>query len=374
MRPPARRCTIVPMRWTARSRPLHAALALGALALAIILVELGPRAFAVGVLFAVLPVPVYLGLALWLDRFEPEPPQVLATTFLWGATVAAALALVVNSAVDALARDAAGDLGGLLTSVLWAPVVEEAAKGVALLLLMRQARDDFDGVTDGVVYAAMVGLGFAMLENVQYYGRAAAGGVDASVAVFLLRGVVSPFAHPLFTAMTGIGVGLARERPGGPTALLAPLAGFVGAVLLHAGWNLAASLDAAFAPTYVVVMMPVFVATLALVRRSLGREALVIREQLAPLVADGLLTAAELDALCTLRGRTAASLRAARRAGVPGWRRRIAFHRAVADLAFTRWRAGRDGVVVEITEVQLVRLCALREPPPPGAAGAPLST
>src|SRR5688500_14952295 len=111
--PPA--ATRHPMRWTVRSRPFHLALASGALSLAIILAELGPRAFAVGVLFAVLPVPVYLALALWLDRFEPEPPQVLATTFLWGATVAAALALVVNSAVDALARDAAGDLGGLLT-------------------------------------------------------------------------------------------------------------------------------------------------------------------------------------------------------------------------------------------------------------------
>ena len=352
------------MRWTARSRPLHAALVLGVLALAIILAELGPRAFAVGVVFAVLPVPVYLGLALWLDRFEPEPPRVLATTFLWGATVAAALALVANSVVDALAREAAGDVGGLLTSVLWAPVVEEAAKGVALLLLVLQARDEFDGVTDGVVYAAMVGLGFAMIENVQYYGRAAAGGRDASLAVFLLRGVVAPFAHPLFTAMTGIGLGLARERPGGARAVLAPLAGFAGAVLLHAGWNLAAGLDAAFAPTYLVVMVPVFVGTLALVRRSLGREARVIREQLAPLVDGGVLTAAELDALCTLRGRAEAALRAARAAGVPGWRRRAAFHRAATHLAFTRWRARRDGgALIEVEEIHLVRLRELRDPP-----------
>ena len=352
------------MRWTVRSRPFHLALALGVLSLAIILAELGPRAFAVGVLFAVLPVPVYLALALWLDRFEPEPPRMLATTFLWGATVAAAFALLANSVVDAVARDAVGDLGGLLTTVLWAPVVEELAKGVALVLLLFQASDEFDGLTDGVVYAAMVGLGFAMLENVQYYGRAVADGRDASLGVFLLRGVVAPFAHPLFTAMTGIGLGIARERPGTARAALAPFAGFAAAVVLHAGWNLAASLDAAFAPTYVVVMLPVFVGTLALVRRSLGREARVLRDQLAPLVAEGTLTDAELHALCTLRGRAEAALQAARAHGLTGWRRRAAFHRAAADLAFVRWRAARRGVAcVEVEEIHLVRLRELRGPP-----------
>jgi RsiW-degrading membrane proteinase PrsW (M82 family) len=352
------------MRWTVRSRPFHLAALLGALSLAIILAELGPRAFAIGVLGSVLPVPVYLALALWLDRFEPEPPRVLATTFLWGATVAAALALVANSLMDALLREAAGEVGGLLTTVLWAPVVEELAKGIALVLLLLQARDDFDGLTDGVVYAAMVGLGFAMLENVQYYGRAAAEGRDASLAVFILRGVVAPFAHPLFTAMTGIGLGLARERPGRWRSVLAPLAGFTAAVVLHAGWNLAASFDEAFLPTYVVVMVPVFVGTLALVRRSLDGEARVLRAQLAPLVERGLLGPEELDALCTLSGRAAATVRAARRAGMPGWRRQSAFHRTVTEIAFTRWRAMRDGsIVLELEEVHLVQLRALREPP-----------
>ena len=364
------------MHWTPRTRPFQLAVLLGLVTLAVVLAELGVRAFVVGLVFAVLPVPLYLGLALWLDRFEPEPPRVLATIFLWGATVAAALALAANSVMDALLREAAGDVGGVLTSVLWAPVVEEVAKGIALLLLMRQARDDFDGLTDGVVYAAMVGLGFAMTENVAYYGRAAVEGPDASVAVFLLRGVVSPFAHPLFTAMTGIGLGLARERPRSAWALAAPVAGLAAAVLLHAGWNLAASIHDAFVPTYAIIMVPVFLGTLALVRRSLEAEARVLRAQLAPLVAAGLLSRAELECLCTLRGRAAAALRAAREGGVAGWRRRTALHREVAELAFTRWRAERDGATIgAVEEARLVRLRALCVPlhDATDPASAPLS-
>jgi hypothetical protein len=172
---------------------------------------------------------------------------------------------------------------------------------------------------------------------------------------------------------------VARERPRSPWALAAPVAGLAAAVLLHAGWNLAASIDDAFAPTYVVIMVPVFVGTLWLVRRSLDAEARVIRRHLAPLVASGVLTDAELACLCTLRGRAAATVRAARHGGVAGWRRRVALHREVAELAFTRWRAERDGAtIIAVEEARLVRLRALCVPPdgapvPADPARAPVS-
>jgi RsiW-degrading membrane proteinase PrsW (M82 family) len=350
------------MPWTAHRHAFRLALALGALALGVMLAELGPWAFGVGVAVAVVPVPVYVLLALWLDRYEPEPPRMLATTFLWGASVAVGVALVANSAADAAARLVIGDAAGLATAVLWAPVVEEVAKGAALLVVFAQARDEFDNVTDGVVYAAMVGLGFAMTENVLYYGRAVTDGPEASLAAFLLRGVAAPFAHPLFSAMLGIGLGIARERSTAGTPVLLPLAGLAAAVLLHAAWNLAAGLGDVFPAVYLLVMVPVFLGTLAVVRGSLRREARVIREQLAPFRDDGTLSDEELDALCTLGGRTAALLRAARRGGVAGWRRRTAFHRTATELAFHRWRLSRDGRgAVHVEEVHVVRLRELRE-------------
>ena len=63
--------------------------------------------------------------------------------------------------------------GEAFGAVISAPLVEESAKAIILLIFFFAKRDEFDGVVDGIVYAAMVGLGFAMTENIQYYGRAA---------------------------------------------------------------------------------------------------------------------------------------------------------------------------------------------------------
>lgn len=345
------------MRWTTRSRPFHAALLLGALSLLVMLGELGTHPFMIGLVLAVLPVPAYLALALWLDRFEPEPARMLATTFLWGASIAVFLSLVVNSLVAGAADAVLGGIGDQVAALFAAPLVEEGAKGLALLLVFLQERDEFDNVTDGVVYAAMVGLGFAMTENVLYYGRAMAALPGDPWPVFILRGLAAPFAHPLFTAMTGIGLGIARERGrGGRELLLIPFAGYVVAVMLHAAWNLAATLDV-FAPAYLLVMVPVFAGTLLVVRDSLRRESRVIREQLAHLCDSGALTSDELAALCSARGRLTSALRAARDGGVGGWRRRSRFHRTATELAFHRWRAARDGAEQRATsdEAEVLR-------------------
>ena len=64
---------------------------------------------------------------------------------------------------------------------------------------------------DGIVYAAMVGLGFAMTENIQYYGKAVMGAVADADLRFHPARFLAPFSHPMFTSMTGIGLGLARQ-------------------------------------------------------------------------------------------------------------------------------------------------------------------
>ena len=97
-----------------------------------------------------------------------------------------------------------------------APVTEEATKGLFLLLLLWWRRAELDGVLDGIVYAGMVGIGFAFIENILYLAAAyngtdgiGPGGTSALTATFVVRCLFSPFAHPFFTAFTGIGVGIA---------------------------------------------------------------------------------------------------------------------------------------------------------------------
>lgn len=314
----------------------------GVITLLIIAAGLGPRAFFMGGLLAVFPVPVYIALALWLDRFEPEPPWTLAQTFAWGATVAVLVSLTLNTAAQAVAADFLGpDLASIAAGVVSAPLVEELAKGLALLFLYLELRDEFDDVVDGVVYATMVGLGFAMVENVQYYGAAIEQGGNASVTTFAIRGMMAPFAHPLFTAMFGIGLGFTRERARSARKYWAPPAGLAAAIALHALWNLATTRDDWFLALYFAVMVPAFLAILVVVYNSLRREGRVIREHLAHLVEAGILGADELECFCVVRRRLRASFEAWRGGGMVRWRRRRELHRMASELAFHRWRVVR---------------------------------
>ena len=341
--PKARRAVL---RWALASLAVLTALLTGLITLWLIGYETGLVPFVAGLAAAVLPVPVYVTLVLWLDHYEPEPKWMLAAAFFWGALVAVFFAIVINSLgvalVGALAGESAADSYGMVVS---APVVEETAKALVLFMLFFWRRDEFDGVTDGVIYAAMVGLGFAMTENVKYYGVAVA--ENNALGVFIVRGLFSPFAHPLFTGMTGVGLGLAAQSERRATKVLAPAAGFALAVLLHAGWNASARLAGLYDNgayvilTYFLVMMPTFFGMLLVVVLSLRREGRVLREHLRADVARGLITEAEYLRLCSVRGRTAASCRALASGGLALWRARARFNRAASELAFHRSRVAR---------------------------------
>ncbi|HEU4557595.1 MAG TPA: PrsW family intramembrane metalloprotease [Longimicrobium sp.] len=315
----------------------------GVLSLLVMTANLGPRALGMGLVLAVVPVPVYVAMALWLDRFEPEPTRTLVQTFAWGATVAVLLALLLNTWAEWRLQSWLGPQAALtMGRVVSGPLIEEIAKGLALLFLFHELRDEFDGVVDGVVYAAMVGLGFAMLENVQYYGQAINRGHETSMVAFAMRGIVGPFAHPLFSSMLGMGLGYARERTQPGTRRWAPPLGFAAAVVLHALWNYAASRDdVLFMTLYAAVMVPAFFGVLVVIYLSLKRESAVIREHLAVLVEQGILDADELERLCVVRGRLRATFRAWRTGGFPSWRERREMHRIASELAFHRWRVRR---------------------------------
>ncbi len=307
--------------------------------LALTAAAVGGRAFAVAAMVAIVPLPLYIGVVLWLDRFEPEPRHMLAIAFLWGASVAVLVSGAVNGLMDTVA-------GPGWTALVGAPVVEEALKAAILLRFYVARRDEFDGVVDGVIYAAMVGLGFAFAENLAYYGSALQQGGPAGLAlIFTLRGMVAPFSHPLFTSLTGLGLGIARQSGRGAMAIVAPAAGFVGAVALHALWNVGASAGLFFFVVYSLVMLPALAVLLAIVAVSLKFEGRVIQAQLAPEAATGLLPGDEYARLCSVRGRLHASTIAFRQGGLPAWRERHAFHRAASELAFLRRRSLIDGTV-----------------------------
>src|SRR3989440_5598976 len=174
-----------------------------------------------------------------MERYGAEPLWMLTKTFLWGAFVAVFSAIFMNAVNGAFSTAATNSarIGENFGAVVSAPIVEESSKAFILLVLFLWKKDEFDGIIDGIVYAGMVGLGFAMTENILYYGRAVHGGADALTFTFILRGMAAPFSHPLFTSMTGIGLGWSRQSNNGFVKIVVPVLGFFTGLLLVARCN-----------------------------------------------------------------------------------------------------------------------------------------
>jgi len=331
------------------------ALVLGLLVLLVIGIETGPIAFILGLFTATIPVPLYIVLVLWLDRYEAEPLWMLATAFFWGAFVAPFFAFLLNTTsqgvVTALTNANAGEA---FAAVVSAPIVEETGKALILYIFFFWKKEEFDGVVDGIVYASMSALGFAMTENILYYGKAASeGGGDALTLVFILRGFFAPFSHPLFTSLTGIGLGLARQSNNIAVKLITPVVGLMMAIFMHSIWNGSAVFGggAVFVLTYIVVMVPAFIIMLIVIALALRREGQVVREFLVVDLQRGFLTQEEYKQLGSIFGRMGSSFNAFSKTGVKGWRSRMRFNQLASELAFHRSRVSR-GVHSATLDVQ----------------------
>src|SRR5687767_4259629 len=118
------------------------ALVLGLLVLLVIGIETGPVALLLGLVTATIPVPLYVVLVLWIDRYEAEPLWMLATAFFWGALIATFFAFLLNTTshgiVGALADATAADA---FAAVVSAPIVEEIGKAVILLIFFFWKKD-----------------------------------------------------------------------------------------------------------------------------------------------------------------------------------------------------------------------------------------
>ena len=321
------------------------AIFLGLLVLLLIGIETGPVGFLLGFLTATIPVPLYIALVLWIDRYEAEPLWLVATAFFWGALVATFAAFFLNTTaqliVSAVTNASAGEA---FAAVISAPIVEESGKACILFIIFFWKKDEFDGVIDGVVYASMVALGFAMSENILYYGKAAAaGGGQALTATFILRGFFAPFSHPLFTSMTGIGLGLARQSTNLAIKIITPILGLLMAIFMHSIWNGSAVLGGGvvFMLTYILVMVPAFFIMLIVISLALRREGQVVREFLVADLQRGFLTQEEYKQLGSIFGRMGSSFNALSSSGYKGWRARMRSNQLASELAFHRSRVSR---------------------------------
>jgi protease PrsW len=291
---------------------------------------------------AAIPLGIVIPTFLWLDRFEAEPVRYLVTAFLWGALVAALVAGVFNTGANIAFEAATGrdDSALLATAVLSAPLVEEACKGLLVLLVWWVRRREFDGIIDGMVYAGVVAAGFAFTENIQYLGMAYSDGGDAALTgTFIARCLFTPFAHPMFTVLTGIGIGIAATTRHRGLKVLAPVGGYLLAALSHALWNLAAITGGAgMVSVYLVVEVPIFIAFVVLVVWARRREGRLIGRHLSAYADAGWLSPSEVQMLSTMSGRRSARLWARTTGGRAMLRSMRRFQDSASELALLRAR------------------------------------
>ncbi|OKL47724.1 hypothetical protein BSR29_04785 [Boudabousia liubingyangii] len=191
------------------------------------------------ILLASIPALIVGSTILYLDRLEPEPWLMLTAAFLWGAGIAIWVALILNDGYSySLYRQGySGPEISYYSAVIGAPINEEFIKAVGLILIVVFARRNLSSPHDGMIYGAMIGLGFAVVEDVLYFSRA-----DNLTASFIGRGLLTPFSHSMFTSLTGLGIawGVTRARTKGLATLVSAI-GLISAMLAHSLFNNIAS-------------------------------------------------------------------------------------------------------------------------------------
>jgi RsiW-degrading membrane proteinase PrsW (M82 family) len=183
---------------------------------------------------AIAPAVVLAALVIAAQRSSGRSAPTLAFAFAWGAVVAAWISTTGNelarSWIDARSN---GD-DRVLTAVFVAPLLEEAAKALGLVVLLLLRERPLRDARDGIVFGALVGIGFVLTENLLYLGIAMLqGGETGLVQALYLRGVLGAAMHAVLTASAGAGIGWAAAH--GRRAVAA--AGFAAALAQHVLWN-----------------------------------------------------------------------------------------------------------------------------------------
>lgn len=308
----------------------------GLIAVAVIVGESGLLGAALGFVAALIPVAIVVASLRWVDRYENEPWQMLALAFVWGATVGVLVALLLNTTAAMIIEGQGGS--ETTAAVIVAPLVEEPVKAAGVVLILLLIKDRFDGIVDGIVYAGFSAMGFAFVEDILYFGRAyAEAGSEGLGFTLLARGLMSPFAHPMFTAMTGIGIGIAISTTNRAVKVFAPLTGLLVAMTLHGLWNYGAASDNLLI-FYVFLMVPIFLAFVGFVVWARRREANLIQRHLITYATYGWLTPVDVSMLASPGNRRQAKDWALRTQGPDGKRAMEQFQDVASDLAFLRER------------------------------------
>ncbi len=312
-------------------------------------------------ILAIITIPIIPALGInvlvnFMDRFEREPWFLRLAAFLWGAIIAIPPTLLIEQYVDSLRPIILGphpdDVVHAIFAGLNAGITEETVKGLGLLLLFMVLRHEFDNVTDGIIYGALIGAGFAMVENFSYFSTH-----PKSLLVLLIgRVVLGWLSHSTFTACFGAALGYIQHTRVRWQHIVIPLGGYIVAVGLHSVFdfvNFFASSLVANYPTNTNVLtsalivsvgnyVPPFIAQMVILYclvKALAHEAAIIREFLTEEVSSGIVTVDEYALLQHAFLRRKIERHILLRGSLKQWMQIRELYQTEIELAFRKWHA-----------------------------------
>lgn len=275
-------------------------------ALGVVVVERGPAPALFGLFLSMLPIPLLVALILLIDRLEPEPRALLLAIFGTGAGIAVVILLLGHAtgssavAIPELGENAGRRVAISIGAAIGAAAVAETLKGAVLLALLPSRRTEIDGATDGVVYASMVGLGFALVANLYAYAVAWGAGISSLAEEFGSRGVFGPLWEALFTSMIGLGIAYAAARQG-RAGYWAIGVGWVLAIALDALWNKSVTEGGASLGITYLILLVVLAVVVGLVFADWRRIVGMINSFLPQFADPATVEPSDLDMLTSLR-------------------------------------------------------------------------
>ncbi len=291
-------------------------------------------------LMTALMVVLYLAVVRLIDMNEKEPLWAMASFFLVGAGASVALVQAVGTPVLDLDP---------LRGAIFKEAARFAAVGAGVVGLLFYGRkkgiDEFNGLMDGIVYGATVGLGFHTAREVMnqmLIGGFALPGQEAGALAGFHKVFLTGLAEGIFGAILGAGIGAAVEsRAAGK--VLWPAGGLVVAFLANWGYvtlakGNALGGDQGLVRAYVALALPVLVVVAAAVY-ALSSERKAIRDQLSSEQAAGVVTASDLALLQSVVSREAAYLKVLLAGKLGTWLAMKALHNRQVQLAFVKARA-----------------------------------
>lgn len=313
---------------------------------------------------------IYAALFWWftdrVDHYAKLPHKLMVIAFLWGGFAATGtMAANANDAILALYGKTFGQVWALNWGPgLAAPFTEEWAKGSGLLLLIALAQRHIRTAFDGFILGAFIGLGFQIVEDINYAMTSAgtqfgANQIGASAATIVLRMVSGVAAHILYSAIFCAGVIYLLGRPAEPRKIGRGLLLIAIPMVLHGTWDSVAALAADSALAMIGLLLGTGAVALILVawvyRLTVTRERGFVRDVMAPEQARDVITPVELDAMAGNRKKRKA-YRKANRKRVERRRARYILNAAYAladELAAAR---GADTDRVRFARSEIVRI------------------